>query len=509
MISSVNHALQTTWWLQVRPMPSLRHRDAFIQLLASATHILRDVDGSYVTGVQDVLTAIRKAPSLTEAVLSEVDRMMEELQSASRRVNDAAAETSGPVALFVPGFGVRAQELARGLQGMGAKVITLCHQIPFNPEDEAGIRRSSMLIVGDGVLNDPEAIPFISKIVMTSESDALVVLVVESCPLTFEQRRTATELGQVRILGLDDDIRNLRSLFRSRNRDIEIEGYRVLLLDDSRTDAYLARKFLTEEGLIVEHIQHPSQVLEALSRFRPDVLVTDFHMPEANGDVVASIIRQDRDATIPIIFLSRESNAEKQLLALSRGADGFVQKPLKRGAFIKALKSIISRSKGLESRMRRDPLTNLLNHGQFMASAATVLAEGPPSSLVLIDIDHFKSVNDTFGHPVGDRVLVGLAEVLTDSLRTDDYVGRLGGEEFGIVMVGANPSQAKMVVDRLRSIFTAIQFQSEDGTSFTCSFSAGVATLNVSVKEAHRAADEALYSAKRSGRDRVEIALLG
>ncbi|WP_163120473.1 response regulator, partial [Acinetobacter pittii] len=110
----------------------------------------------------------------------------------------------------------------------------------------------------------------------------------------------------------------------SRNRDIEIEGYRVLLLDDSRTDAYLARKFLTEEGLIVEHIQHPSQVLEALSRFRPDVLVTDFHMPEANGDVVASIIRQDRDATIPIIFLSRESNAEKQLLALSRGADGFV-----------------------------------------------------------------------------------------------------------------------------------------------------------------------------------------
>ncbi|MDU7559332.1 MAG: response regulator [Pseudomonas sp.] len=66
-------------------------------------------------------------------------------------------------------------------------------------------------------------------------------------------------------------------------------------------------------------------------------------MPEANGDVVASIIRQDRDATIPIIFLSRESNAEKQLLALSRGADGFVQKPLKRGAFIKALKSIISR----------------------------------------------------------------------------------------------------------------------------------------------------------------------
>ncbi|MCT7340130.1 GGDEF domain-containing protein [Pseudomonas aeruginosa] len=144
-----------------------------------------------------------------------------------------------------------------------------------------------------------------------------------------------------------------------------------------------------------------------------------------------------------------------------------------------------------------------------MASAATVLAEGPPSSLVLIDIDHFKSVNDTFGHPVGDRVLVGLAEVLTDSLRTDDYVGRLGGEEFGIVMVGANPSQAKMVVDRLRSIFTAIQFQSEDGTSFSCSFSAGVAILNVSVKEAHRAADEALYSAKRSGRDRVEIALLG
>ncbi len=182
-----------------------------------------------------------------------------------------------------------------------------------------------------------------------------------------------------------------------------------------------------------------------------------------------------------------------------------MQKPLKRDAFIRALKSIVSRSKAVESRMRRDPLTNLLNNGQFMTSAGAVLAEGRPSSLVLIDIDHFKTVNDTFGHPIGDRVLVGLAEVLSDSLRSEDHVGRIGGEEFAIAMVGANQEQSKSVVDRLRTVFTSIQFQAEDGSSFSCSFSAGVSDLRNSVKESIRFADEALYTAKRNGRDRVEV----
>ncbi|WP_017520013.1 diguanylate cyclase (plasmid) [Pseudomonas nitroreducens] len=507
MISSVNHALQTSWWLQVRPKPTLRHLDVFRQVLANAAHALSDVAGGAECegSVRGLLAVTNRASSLSDAVISEVDCMMEELQTISRRANDTLAKAKGPAALFVSGYGDRSQDLARGLQAMGANVLAMGVGIQIKPEDRESIRRSSMILVGSGLLGDPEGLDFVESLVAASEADALVVLVAESGALSFEQRRLATVLGQVRILSQDDDIRQLRSLFRSRNRDIEIEGYRVLLLDDSRTDAYVAQKIMTEAGLVVEHIQHPSHVLDAISRFRPDVLVSDFHMPDANGDVVASIIRQDRDVTIPIIFLSRESNAERQLLALSRGADGFVQKPLKRDAFIRALKSIVSRSKAVESRMRRDPLTNLLNHGQFMTSAGGVLSEGRPSSLVLIDIDHFKTVNDTFGHPIGDRVLVGLAEVLSDSLRSEDHVGRIGGEEFAIAMVGASQEQAKNVVDRLRTVFTSIQFQAEDGAPFSCSFSAGVSDLCNSVKESIRFADEALYSAKRNGRDRVEV----
>lgn len=159
------------------------------------------------------------------------------------------------------------------------------------------------------------------------------------------------------------------------------------------------------------------------------MVVTDFHMPGVNGDQVASVIRQDQEATMPIVFLSSERNAETQLLALSKGGDAFVQKPLKRGAFITALKALISRSKAAETRMRRDPLTGLLNHGQFLTSASRLCASQSETSasLVMLDIDHFKSVNDTFGHPVGDRVIVGLAEILAENLRTTDVVGRMGG----------------------------------------------------------------------------------
>lgn len=431
--------------------------------------------------------------------------MMDELYSASRRANDGTPGKSEPVAVFVPGFGSRSLELARGLQAMGASIISTSPDTGASPEYLAGIRRASMILVGDEVLSNPETIEFTAKLAAGSEVEALIVLVVEKTPLTFEQRRAATELGQVRLMGLEDDLRQLRNLLRSRSRNVEIEGYRVLLLDDSRTDAYRARSFMTEEGLVVEHIQHPSEVLDAITRFKPDVLVTDFHMPEANGDVVASIIRQDRDVTIPIIFLSSESNAERQLLALSSGADGFVQKPLKRGAFINALKSIISRSKAMESRMRRDPLTNLLNHGQLIYSAGALMSEEATNSLVMLDIDHFKRVNDTYGHPVGDRVLVGLADVLANSLRSDDQIGRMGGEEFGIVMVGSNSEQTRHVVERLLGIFTAIEFQADDGVSFSCSFSAGVSEMRGSVKEAIRRADEALYAAKRNGRSRVEV----
>jgi diguanylate cyclase (GGDEF)-like protein len=124
----------------------------------------------------------------------------------------------------------------------------------------------------------------------------------------------------------------------------------------------------------------------------------------------------------------------------------------------------------------------------------------------MIDIDHFKHVNDTYGHPVGDRVIRALANLLTGGLRKIDIVGRYGGEEFGIMLLDTPPDAARAVIDALRQRFCDIPFEAS-GRSFGATFSAGIAGSRncVSPQQLIADADAALYVAKRSGRDKVEI----
>lgn len=447
-----------------------------------------------------------------------IGRHMEILQGATRRATDVENESQAPGVVYIAGYGNRAEVFAQGLATAGFQIRQLHPSSDADPEAELCnlMPRSGIVLIGSGVICDPIAGQMLRNVAAVHESDMLVVIAADG-PLSFEQRVAATDFGAVRLLDLDADQKALRTLVRSRDRDSQLNGYRVLLLDDSRTDAYVAQKYMSDEGLEVMHVQDPAEVLNAITSFRPDIVVTDFHMPGANGDQVASVIRQDHEATMPIVFLSSERNAETQLRALARGADAFVQKPLRRGAFITAIKSLIARSRAVETRMHRDPLTGLLNHGQFLGTAARISATrgSTPVALVMIDIDFFKHVNDAFGHPVGDQVLVGLAEILTDNLRSSDVIGRLGGEEFAVVMGRATVEEAAQVIDRLRDVFASVQFaaQAVDGRDpaqwFTCSFSAGVAMLEGEVALSLRAADEALYRAKHNGRNQVEIARQG
>lgn len=514
--STINLVLQSAWQALVLARPSeaglAAFRDAVFKARADG---LPSPESEFASALTD-LARMAGTAQLNALALEGIGQQMDILQAALRRAHDEREGDHCPAAVFIPGFGERSDFFAQGLISTGFQILSL--PLDANLDLAAALRermpRSGILLIGEGLLADPLASRAISVVAAEHETDLLVVIAADS-ELTFEQRVAATEFGAVRLLGLDADLKVLRTLVRSRARDSQLNGYRVLLLDDSRTDAYIAQKYMREEGLEVEHVQAPAEVLDAIERFRPDVVVTDFHMPGANGDQVASVIRQDHEATMPIVFLSGERNAETQLLALSKGADAFVQKPLKRGAFITALKSLIARSKAAEARMRRDPLTGLLNHGQFLGTAARISATSvgeAQSSLVMIDIDHFKSVNDTFGHPVGDRVLVGLAEILSDNLRATDVVGRMGGEEFAVVMVGAGMTEAHSVIDRLRDVFASVQFSAGGEGSdspvnwFSISFSAGIAPLTGPVACCLRAADEALYKAKNRGRNQVLVA---
>lgn len=162
---------------------------------------------------------------------------------------------------------------------------------------------------------------------------------------------------------------------------------------------------------------------------------------------------------------------------------------------------------------RTDSLTGLWNRGYFMDLARHELLrtrrESSPLSVIMIDVDHFKCVNDTHGHEAGDNALRCLAEVLSLSVREEDLVARLGGEEFVVLLPNSRLSDACSVAERIREGVRARQLDCRSGACFGLTVSAGVATRRgqdpTSLEELLRCADEALYTAKRTGRDRVEI----
>jgi diguanylate cyclase (GGDEF)-like protein len=291
------------------------------------------------------------------------------------------------------------------------------------------------------------------------------------------------------------------------------EPYRVLVLDDSVTVLAAIRKTLSQfPNLNTQVLRDPAQVLEKLLDFTPDVLLLDFHMDGCNGLEVAKIIRQNRAfESMPIVFLTSETREDVQLEAMRHGGDDFLTKPISEAQLVNTVISKAERYRGLRKLMVEDSLTGLFNHVKTKAllQQSLLLAERQkrPVCYAILDIDHFKRVNDNYGHTVGDKVIKTLARLLKQKVRRSDIVGRYGGEEFAIVMFDSTPADAQARVDKMREAFGDIYHAYDEGI-FSVSFSAGVAHFPAyeTMMELMVAADDALYEAKRAGRNRVVCA---
>jgi diguanylate cyclase (GGDEF)-like protein len=281
----------------------------------------------------------------------------------------------------------------------------------------------------------------------------------------------------------------------------------ILIVDDQISIAAFYAAILEQAGMQVTIETNPYEVLTVMQAHGPDLLLLDLNMPEVNGDELAAVIRQQEQfQSTPILFFSASAHPDKKTDLLAIGSDDLLSKDMPPEELVRHVKSRVDRAKILTAMMYQDSLTGLLNHAQIQLAAERVFQhcnrKGSTFTIAMIDIDKFKSVNDTYGHLTGDRVIKALAQLLQQRLRLTDYIGRFGGEEFLLIMPDITIKNAWHLLDGLRIAFSQIDFK-ENGVQFNVSFSTGIAE-NTSTKnfmEQIKTADEALYTAKQRGKN--------
>ena len=303
---------------------------------------------------------------------------------------------------------------------------------------------------------------------------------------------------------------------------------RILIVDDHEDNVELLRARLEARGYQIDTAMDGQQALDAVDRAVPDLILLDVMMPKIDGIEVARRIK--RSATlpfIPIIMQTALDSTEDKVEGLDAGADDYITKPinfaelearvrtqLRIGALVdeverqkKALEEMnekllrVSRTDGLTGLDNRRHLEERLNE---MYEHSARLSE--PLGVVMCDLDKFKSVNDEYGHQVGDEVLRQLAEILKHQAREVDRVGRYGGEEFMLLLPGTVLDEAVVLAERVRQAVEAHTF-SFDGGTLRRTISSGVAAWPhprlTNCDALVKAADDALYVAKETGRNRV------
>jgi diguanylate cyclase (GGDEF)-like protein len=287
------------------------------------------------------------------------------------------------------------------------------------------------------------------------------------------------------------------------------QPFRILIVDDSKSQALFAERSLNTAGMITEKVTDPMDVWNVLESFQPEMILMDMYMPGCNGVELAKVIRQDiHYINIPIIFLSGEEDIELQLAAMSEGGDDFLTKPVDPRHLLSTIRTRGTRARDLSHLIARDSLTGLYNHTHILKALdeqiKVCLRNKTSLCFVMIDIDHFKQVNDNHGHPIGDEVIKNLALFLTQRLRKTDFVGRYGGEEFAIVLPNVTLDDAENIMNEIRNNFSHILHGGIAAINST--FSCGIALhKGQSSNELIELADQAMYLAKRAGRNCVKV----
>ncbi|MBI2388245.1 MAG: diguanylate cyclase [Deltaproteobacteria bacterium] len=285
---------------------------------------------------------------------------------------------------------------------------------------------------------------------------------------------------------------------------------KVLVLDDEADWRTVAGKILHSEGFEVAELGDPRRVFEVLDDFRPDVLLVDATMDHLSGYDVCRMLRTSAQwQELPIVFVTNHTDVESKLAAFRAGADDFVSKSADAEELVARTRGRFERTRLLRDYGDRDFLTGLPRRGAFLAAFLSILNQARrrerPAALAVLDLDHFKEVNDVHGHLAGDRVLIAIGKVLSSSFRAEDVRGRWGGEEFVVAFPDSGAPAVLPALERVLEDVRSLELEG-DGGAFQCTFSAGVASFpkdGAGPADLFAAADRRLYIAKRLGRARI------
>jgi two-component system cell cycle response regulator len=299
---------------------------------------------------------------------------------------------------------------------------------------------------------------------------------------------------------------------------------KILIADDSIVSRHLLEATLRKWGYDVMVACDGAEALDLLQREdAPSLIILDWMMPGMTGVEVCRRIRQrDSEPYTYILLLTSKSQKEDLIEGMEAGADDYITKPfdqnelqvrLRAGIRLVDLQTqLLKAREDLREQATRDSLTRLWNRSSILTELGRELArsvrESRPLGVVIVDLDHFKHINDTYGHLAGDAVLREAARRMQSSIRQYDSIGRYGGEEFLILFPGCGEADCFAQADRLRKLLGQTEMKVND-TAIRVTASFGVTTVmpgeNWTEEELIRIADEALYVAKKSGRNRVEI----
>nr|WP_317265668.1 diguanylate cyclase [Arthrospira sp. SH-MAG29] len=300
------------------------------------------------------------------------------------------------------------------------------------------------------------------------------------------------------------------------------ENFLILIVDDVSKNLQVVGAMLDDVGYATTFATSGKQAIERVKTANPDLILLDLMMPEINGLQVCEHLKADPlYAEIPIIFLTASNESEHLLQAFSQGAVDYVTKPYKAPELLARVKTHLELKYTrdelkqalveLEKLATTDPLTGIANRRHLLTLGEREFQRTHryknPFSVLMIDIDHFKLINDNYGHSIGDKALKIMADITVNALRKVDIFGRFGGEEFVVFLPETKADEALVVAERIREAIATTPIYVDDQT-IHITVSIGVTIYNsseISLDGLLMEADKALYDAKKQGRNQVVI----